>query len=62
MGLAGWVRNLDDDRVEAVFEGPEEKIEKAAEWCRKGSSIARVDRVEVVEEKPEGLKNFEVLR
>ncbi len=46
-GLEGWVKNLDDGRVEAVFEGEREKIEDMIEWCRSGSPAADVDDVEI---------------
>lgn len=57
---AGWVRNLDDGRVEAVFEGSPEAVEGMIAWCSEGPERAVVDRVEVVEEEPEGLEGFEV--
>lgn len=47
LGLRGYVRNMPDGSVEAVFEGEREAIEKAIEWCRRGPPLARVDRVEV---------------
>jgi acylphosphatase len=50
IGVAGWVRNLHDGRVEAVFEGEADKVEKMIEWCHEGSPMGRVDRVEVLEE------------
>jgi acylphosphatase len=46
--LTGWVRNLHDGRVEAVFEGEEEQVEKLIEFCRRGPAGARVTNVEVV--------------
>ncbi|MCX2819868.1 MAG: acylphosphatase [Methanobacteriota archaeon] len=46
-GVTGWVKNLDDGRVEAVFEGDEEAVQEMVEWCHGGSSAARVDDVEV---------------
>jgi acylphosphatase len=46
-GLTGWVRNLDDGRVEAVVEGPREKIEALIAWCRQGPPAARVSDVDV---------------
>lgn len=46
-GLTGWVRNLDDGRVEAVAEGPREKLEELIAWCRVGPPSARVEGVEV---------------
>lgn len=54
IGLSGWVRNLQDGRVEAVFEGEEEKVEKMVQWCRKGSEYARVTGVEVIPEPYKG--------
>ena len=59
-GLAGWVRNRDDGTVEAVFEGDPDAVEALVEFCRSGPSRADVDRVEVDEEEPEGLKDFDV--
>lgn len=48
--VAGWVRNLSDDRVEAVFEGEDGDVTKMIEFCRRGSPAARVTSVEVREE------------
>lgn len=45
-GLAGWVRNLPDGRVEAEFEGPRPVLEEMLEWCRRGPRIADVANVE----------------
>jgi acylphosphatase len=50
LGLVGWVRNCRDGRVEAVFEGAEEKIREMLDWCQRGPREARVDHVEVIEE------------
>lgn len=58
-GVDGWVRNLEDGRVEAVFEGPESDVESMVEFCHEGSSAARVDDVEVSEEEPRGENGFE---
>ncbi len=44
-GLTGWVRNLPDGRVFAVFEGDREKIESMLAWCRQGPQYAAVDEV-----------------
>lgn len=59
-GLAGWVKNLPDGRVEAVFEGPEDVVEEMVEWCRHGPRWAEVEDVEITREEPEGLDAFEV--
>lgn len=61
-GVEGWVRNLDDGRVEAVFEGDEAAVESMVEWCHTGSPRARVDSVEVEDEESEGVEGFEIRR
>jgi acylphosphatase len=61
-GLAGWVRNLPDGRVEAVFEGPKETVEAMVDWCQEGPRGARVTDLEALTEEPEGLDRFEVRR
>ena len=53
LGLKGWVRNY-LDYVEAVFEGPEDRVKEIVEWCRKGPPTARVDKFEVKFEKYTG--------
>lgn len=59
-GVAGWVRNNWDGTVEAVFEGPEEAVERLTELMREGPRGARVDRIDAIDEQPEGLAGFEV--
>jgi acylphosphatase len=59
-GVAGWVRNAPDGRVEAVFEGPEASVEAMVEWCRRGPAYARVDTVEVERETPANETGFRV--
>ncbi len=61
-GLAGWVRNLPDGRVEAVFEGDRTAVEKMLAWCRKGPPNAMVEKVTVTDEELEGLSGFEIRR
>ena len=60
LGLNGWVRNLQDGRVEAVFEGGSETVRQMIEWCKSGPSSADVDEVSVEQETPEGLSGFGV--
>lgn len=58
LDLTGWVRNLWDGRVEAVFEGPADKVEQAVAWCWRGPRPARVEHVEVSAEAPTGEFKF----
>ena len=59
-GVAGWVRNLPDGTVEAVFEGGGDDVEALVGFCRHGPRGSTVDRVDVVAEPPEGLAGFRV--
>ena len=61
-GVDGWVKNLADGRVEAVFEGSEDAVESMVEFCHEGSSQARVEDVEVEYEDPDGVEGFEIRR
>ena len=58
----GWVKNLDDGRVEAVFEGPASAVESMVEWCHTGSPAATVDDVSVTRESPGGIDGFSIER
>ena len=61
LGLAGWVRNLPDGRVEAIFEGPSQKVREMVQWCEEGPSHAEVEDVEAEIEASAGdLEGFEV--
>lgn len=46
--ITGWVRNLPDGRVEAVFEGEQEDLDRMLAWCREGPRSARVEHVEIL--------------
>ena len=60
-GAGGWVRNLDDGRVEAVVEGDADVVSRIAGWCRHGPAGARVSGLEVEDEAPTGeFSGFEV--
>lgn len=59
-GLAGWVRNLPDGRVEAVFEGDAEAVSELLEFVQQGPRHAEVRSVQVREESPEGEQGFRI--
>ena len=46
LGLRGWVRNLADGRVEAEFEGPNDRLDQMLDWCRTGPPFAEVCQVD----------------
>jgi acylphosphatase len=58
--VAGWVRNNWDGTVEAVFEGDAAAVERLVAFCYEGPHGARVDRVELFQEAPEGLAGFTI--
>ena len=58
--VAGWVTNRWDGKVEAVFEGEQDAVERLIDFCRTGPRGAQVDSVEVSEEEPEALTGFSV--
>ncbi len=47
IGVGGWVRNLPDGTVQALFEGEKKKVEEIVGWCHKGPPGARVDKVDI---------------
>jgi acylphosphatase len=57
-GVAGFARNLPDGTLEAVFEGQEEAVRELVEFAHVGPPDAEVERLEVIEEPPEGLSGF----
>lgn len=61
LGVAGWVRNMSDDKVEAVFEGEEKSVKEIIDFCKRGPPGARVTDVRVVwENYTGGFRDFEI--
>lgn len=48
VGVFGFVRNLPDGRVEAIFEGEKDEVEEIVDWCRQGPGIAKVERLDLI--------------
>jgi acylphosphatase len=59
-GVAGWITNRSDGRVEAVFEGPAGAVDELVEFCRQGPTAATVEDVDVQTEEPQGQSGFDV--
>lgn len=61
LGLTGWIKNIVDNRVEAVFQGSKENIEKVISICRKGPFLSEVRDIAIKwEDKIEGFESFEI--
>ncbi len=61
IGVNGFVRNLEDGRVEIFLEGDNEKVGQAVEICKKGPKHAQIRNVEIKDEKFQGFREFKVL-
>lgn len=59
--VRGFVRNLEDGRVEVFIEGNQEDVEKMIELCKKGPKHSQIDNVEIKEEKFQDLREFKIL-
>ena len=59
-GIAGWVRNVPDGRVEAVFEGNDTDVDAIVAWCRRGPKWSEVGDTEIAEEPLAGEEGFRV--
>lgn len=62
-GITGWVRNLDDGRVEAIFEGDEEKVKYVLERCHRGPPFSKVNEIKINWEPYKSeFSSFEIMR
>lgn len=52
LGLTGWVKNLSDGKVEAIFEGSKDAVEQIIGKCKEGPKLAKVEHVDVIWESP----------
>lgn len=59
-GVDGWVRNLPDGSVEAVFEGTPRSVDALVEFCRRGPAAARVDELRVDTQPAAGERGFSI--
>jgi len=60
-GVNGWIRNLPDGKVEAVFEGEEQDVKELIEFCKRGPPGAKITGINIVWEDYTGeFRNFEI--
>ena len=60
LGVRGFVRNLEDGRIEIVIEGRDEKVNELLEKCKKGPKHSEIKEIEVEEIKHQGFQDFKV--
>jgi len=61
LGLCGWVRNVPDGAVEALFEGDGAILDAMLAWCERGPALARVDSLTIDRSEAEGsFSGFEI--
>ena len=59
LGLNGWIKNI-GNKVEAVFEGPQDKLNRIIEYCEEGPITSKVEKVDIKYEESENLQDFEI--
>lgn len=61
LGIRGWVKNLPDGKVEAIFEGERDKVQEIIEWAREGPPAAQVKGLDLEwQEHQEEFDNFDI--
>jgi len=60
LGIKGWVKNLADGRVEIKIEGDSSSVKQMVNRVKEGPSFARVEDIEINDEKVDGFNNFEI--
>jgi acylphosphatase len=61
LNIKGFVRNLEDGRVETFLEGDSEDVRKMIEICKKGPKHSEVKKVEEKTERNQGFTSFKIL-
>ncbi len=62
LGVAGFARNLEDGRVEVWLEGDSKQVNEMIEICRQGPKHSQIKRLDIVDEKFQGMKEFKILK
>lgn len=61
LNLKGFVRNLEDGRVEIFLEGDSEEVNKMTDLCRQGPKNSKIEKIEIKDEKFQDFKTFKIL-
>jgi acylphosphatase len=62
LGIKGWVKNLPDGRVEAVFEGKKDRVEQIINWAKRGPIFAKVNNLDLEWQEYKGeFSDFEIV-
>ncbi|WP_299491708.1 acylphosphatase [Acaryochloris sp. IP29b_bin.137] len=62
LDLVGWVRNLEDGRVEVMVEGKRDSVDAMMQWCGQGPPAAHVEGIEIEEQPAQHFEQFEIRR
>ncbi len=62
LNIKGWVKNLPDRRVEAIFVGSKQNLDLMIENCRKGPFLAQVKNIETEELPDQDLEDFQIVK
>ena len=62
IGVRGFVRNLDDGRVEVVMEGIDSKVMEMVEICKRGNPHSQIREVQIKELTFQGFEGFKIMR
>jgi acylphosphatase len=62
LGLVGWIKNLEDDRVEIILEGEKEKVDEFIKWLKRGGPLlAKINKTEINFKEPTNeFESFEI--
>ena len=62
LNLTGWIKNREDDNVEAMVTGSQQQLEEFINWCKKGPEKAAVEDVIITNQQETSFNDFEVIR
>jgi acylphosphatase len=62
LNITGWIKNRQDNKVEAMVSGDEKDVKAFIDWCKSGPERAEVEEVIVSEKEKISFKKFEIKR